>query len=155
MFEKFQREPNFIEKRRQWKGELDKPVGRRMLMIMLPAIILCVFALMSAPYLKAIFETFADGEELRLKSISLEEPSEPKAAAESPVSPEVSMAQFYRDRYDREGFDWRNKPQVERQATEHFARDLEIEVSPLGVELPVTMAELERASLESGSSGSN
>ena len=149
MFEHFEREPNFIEKRRQWKGGMEKPVGRRTLMMIMPAIILSVFVLLSAPYLHQLFKTFAGDEKtLNLKSISLEEPEEVKEAPPLPARPEEAMAQYYRDRYDREGFDWRARPEVDPQVDALYARELEIEVTPLDVELPATMAELEQAALE-------
>ncbi len=54
--EKRRREPNFIEKRRQWKSKMEKPLSRRTLMMVLPALILSVFVMLSAPYLKLIME---------------------------------------------------------------------------------------------------
>ncbi len=139
-------EPNFIEKRRQWKSKMEKPLSRRTLMMVLPALILSVFVMMSAPYLKLIMEKFLEkGDdmsypvELNLKEQKVVEKEGP------PPDPEAVMRDEYRKKLEAEGFDWRKKPEIEGPDL-RFAKEQTLEVKPVDVELPNTMTELRAAS---------
>ena len=133
MQNKFNREPNFIERKRQWKGELDKPMKKRTLMMVLPAVILCVFVVMSAPYLKKIVEIMAEPEPTYdLKALNLEETPEAKTVEGPPPDVEELMAQRVRDELAAQGIDWQNPPllpAIEPRLVER--RELRIEPPPV------------------------
>ncbi|MBK1879221.1 hypothetical protein [Pelagicoccus mobilis] len=140
------REPNFLEKKRQWKSKMEKPLSRRMLMMMLPAVILSVFVIMSAPYLKLIMEQFLeDGDmmsapmELNLKEEKVVEKKGP------PPNPDAVIREDYRRKLEAEGFDWRKKPEIEGPDL-GFAKEQEHPIEPIDVELPNTMTELQAQS---------
>lgn len=136
------KEPNFIEKRRQWKGGMEKPLSRRMLVMLLPAVILSVFVVMSAPYLKLILEEFWDKDKMMSTPSELNLEDEKVVEKEGPPpDPDAVMREEYRKRLDAEGFDWRKKPEVEGPDLS-FAREQELPIEPLAVELPNTMTEL-------------
>src|SRR5690606_11072123 len=44
-------EMNFVERKRQWRSGIEKPLGRRMFVMIAPIIMLSVFALLAVPYL--------------------------------------------------------------------------------------------------------
>ena len=136
------REPNFIEKRRQWKSKMDKPLSKRTWIMILPALVLSVFVMMSAPYLKIMMEKFMKGDADMSYPTSLDL-SDEKVAEENgpPPSPEAVLRQEYRDQLEAEGFDWRQKPEVAGPDL-GYARERELAVKPIEVELPVTMSEL-------------
>ncbi len=141
MLNRPEREQNFIERRRQWKAKADKPLGRNTLLMILPAIVLCVFALMAAPYLKLLMNQFArGGDELKISiPLNLEDEPEKVEAVGPPPSPEQVALEAYRARLEREGFDWRAKPELEMPEKLGFARDREVVIEPLSVELPTTV----------------
>ncbi len=127
------REPNFIEKRRQWKAGIEKPLSRRSLLAVLPAIALCVFALLAAPYLDDLLRLFVKkGETYELTALSTAELAETAAKEEPPVAPEAGMADFYREKFEREGFDWRQTPTVEGPDLT-YAREKPLPIEPLAV----------------------
>ncbi len=144
--EKRKSEPNFIEKRRQWKSKMEKPLGRRTLMMVLPALVLSVFVMMSAPYLKLIMEQFLEeGDdmsfpmELNLNDREVVEKEGP------PPDPEKVARDLYRQRLEDEGFDWTKTPEVEGPDL-GFAKERDLTVEAIDVELPNTMTELRAAS---------
>lgn len=140
------KELNFIEKRRQWKSKMEKPLSRRMLMMVLPAIILSVFVMMSAPYLKLIMDQFlTEGTEM---SAPMELNLKDDAAVEKagpPPDPDAVMRQAYRERLEAEGFDWRAKPELELPEIS-LVQERVHEVKPIDVDLPNTMTELQARS---------
>lgn len=149
--EKRRAEPNFIEKKRQWKSKMEKPLSRRTLLMVLPALILSVFVMMSAPYLKLIMEQFLqEGDdmsypvELNLEDAKVVEKQGP------PPDPDAVMREAYRKQLEAEGFDWRKKPEIEGPDL-RFAKEQTLEVKPVQVELPNTMTELQAASSSSPS----
>ncbi len=144
MLQRHEEEKNFIEKKREWKGELDKPLKRSTLIVMLPALIIGVFLVMSVPYIKIIMEkVLGEDVTLDLKSLNLKEAPMRAEKALPPPNPEQKMAEFYRDLYDREGFDWRAVPVAPEQDME-LAQEQPIELAPIEVELPLTESELNR-----------
>ena len=145
MLERPNKEQNFIEKRREWKSGVDKPLGKRTLLLALPALVLCVFVMMSAPYLNLIVQKYSkEGDMMNLSlPLTLEDEVEPEEPAGPPPNPDDVMLQLYRERLDKEGVDWRSTPQVAGPNLD-FAKETPIEVVPLDVELPATMVELER-----------
>ena len=141
-----QREPNFVEKRRQWKAGMEKPMSRRSLLAIMPALALSVFALLSAPYLDDLLKMFSKkGEEYQVNEISLKDEPKPEEIVLPPQDPERGLTEFYREQFDKDGFDWRQKPEIEGPDLS-YARELDIEVKPVEVELPATMSELARQS---------
>ncbi|MDQ8186232.1 hypothetical protein [Pelagicoccus sp. SDUM812002] len=144
--EKRRAEPNFIEKRRQWKSKMEKPLSRRTLMMVLPALVLSVFVMLSAPYLKLIMEEFLKkGTEMSMPmELNLEE-VEMKEKAGPPPDPEAVLREEYRKMLEAEGFDWRQKPEIDGPDL-RFAKERSLEVKPVDVELPNTMTELRAAS---------
>lgn len=146
MLDKLKKEQNFIEKRREWKSGIDKPIGRRSLILALPALFLCVFVMMSAPYLKLLVSKFAkSGDEMNIALPLNLDDAENQERIGPPRSPDNIMLENYREQLEREGFDWRAKPYVDGPNL-NFARDLPIELAPVPIDLPVTMTELERQS---------
>lgn len=138
------REPNFIEKKRQWKSKMEKPLSRRTLLMILPALILSVFVIMSAPYLKLIVEEFVNsGEEMSYPlKVDTEEDKEKSERAGPPPDPDKVLLDQYRARLEAEGFDWRAKPQYEGQIDLELVEGHEPTLEPVEVELPATMPEL-------------
>ncbi len=144
--EKRRREPNFIEKRRQWKSKMEKPLSRRTLMMVLPALILSVFVMLSAPYLKLIMEKFLKKGDDMSYPVELNLGEEQVVEKEAPPpDPDAVMRDEYRKRLEAEGFDWRKKPEIEGPDLS-FAREQDLPIVPVEVELPNTMAELRAAS---------
>ncbi|MDQ8201618.1 hypothetical protein [Pelagicoccus sp. SDUM812003] len=154
MNSKLKKEPNFIEKKRQWKSSMEKPLGRRTLIMVLPALVLCVFVMMSAPYIKLIVEKVMEpGERLHLTApLNLKDEPEAPVKEGPPPSPEEAMAKFYQDQYDQEGFDWRSKPQVDGPDL-NYAKEKPVEVAPLNVDLPVTVSQLRNSSAQASREG--
>ncbi len=142
--QRIKKEPNFIEKRRQWKAGIDKPLGKRTVMAALPAIALCVFALMSAPYLHQLMKALVkEGDSFEATPLSLvDAPAAPEIVL-PPPSPDAGMAEFYQQQLSAEGFDWRKRPEIEGPDLS-YARERPVVVSPVPVELPATALEVER-----------
>lgn len=113
--------------------------------MVLPALILCVFVMMAAPYLKIIVEKYMSKETELNVTLPLNLDDEPEKAEKAgpPPSPEQVMVELRRAELEKEGFDWRKKPEVEGPDLS-FAKNREVEVKPVEVELPVTMSELQR-----------
>lgn len=144
--ERRKNEPNFIEKRRQWKSKMEKPLSRRTLMMVLPALVLSVFVMMSAPYLKLMIDQFMKkGDDMSYPmELNLAE-REVVEKAGPPPDPDAAMREEYRKQLDAEGFDWRQKPEVQGPDLS-FAKERELAVKPIDVELPNTMSELRATS---------
>lgn len=142
------REPNFIEKKRQWKSQVEKPLSRRTLLMILPALILSVFVIMAAPYLKVIVEEFVNrGDDMTISlPIDTEEEKEKAEVAGPPPDPDKVMLEKYRARLEAEGFDWRSKPEFEGEIDYELVEGHEPTVEPVEVELPSTIAELNQKS---------
>lgn len=139
-------EPNFIDKRRQWKSKMEKPLGRRTLLMVLPALVLSVFIMMSAPYLRLMMEKYLQAGddmsypvELNLKDEKVVEKAGP------PPDPEIVARDQYRKRLEEQGFDWRKTPEIEGPDLS-FAKERDLPLAPVDVELPNTMTELRASS---------
>jgi len=146
MLNQKKREPNFIEKKRQWKSKMEQPLSRRMLVMLLPALILSVFVIMSAPYLKIIFEKFLDEGEMMSAPMELNLDNKEEAEKQGPPpNPDALVRDEYRKRLEAEGFDWRKKPEIEGPDLS-FAKERELPIEPIDVELPNTMTELQAQS---------
>ncbi len=144
--EKRRSEPNFIEKRRQWKSKMEKPLSRRTLVMVLPAIILSVFVMLSAPYLKLMMEKFLKKGDHMSYPMELNIADEKVVEKEGPPpDPDAVMRDEYRKKLEAEGFDWRKKPEIEAPDLS-FAKERELPIEPVDVELPNTMTELRAAS---------
>ncbi len=144
MLHRHEEEKNFIEKKREWKGELDKPLKRSTLIVMLPALIIGVFLVMSVPYIKIIMEkVLGEDVTLDLKSLNLKDAPKSVEKPLPPPNPDQKMAEFYRDLYDREGFDWRSIPVAPEQDME-FAQEQPIELAPIEVEILLAQPELQQ-----------
>lgn len=145
-FKPEERELNFIERRREWKARIEKPLSRRTFLAMIPALALCVFALLSAPYLDDLLRLFVKkGEEYQVSQLNIKDETKPEEVAGPPADPEAGLADFYREKFDKEGFDWRQKPQVEGPDLT-YAREKPLPIEPVEVDLPATMSELEKQS---------
>lgn len=146
MLNQNKREPNFIERKRQWKSKMEKPLSGRMLLMLMPALILSVFVIMSAPYLKIIIEKFLDEDSMITTPSELNlEDEEVVEKAGPPPNPETVMRDEYRKRLEAEGFDWRQKPQID-PVDLSFASEQDHTVEAIDVELPSTMTELQARS---------
>lgn len=136
---KFQpRKPGTYEekKREVWRSRIDKPIGPGMLVTLVPTLIMCVFLVMAAPYLKSITLKFFELEkEEVLIPIELAGDVEPEVPAVPPPNPEIAIAELYQKQFDAEGFDWRTPPKIEfpKEKTE----ELKKEIKMVDVELPL------------------
>ncbi len=131
------RNPNRrAEKREIWRSKLDKPVGPGMLVTLVPTLIMCVFLVMAAPYLKSIVLKFF---ELDKEQVILPIEVADDALKEPPPGPppptEQAIAEIYQRRFDAEGFDWRTKPEIE--FPEEAKTELAKELRPVEVEIPL------------------
>ncbi len=128
-------EPDFIEKRKAWRSKLDKPIGLSMKLTLIPTLILCTFLVLAAPYLKIIAFKFLDMEKQQvILSIEMAEDTEPVAPPEPPPNPDIAIAKIYQDLYDKQGFDWRTKPEIEFPVLEQ-PPEIQKEIKPVEVEL--------------------
>ena len=144
MLNRKDQEPNFIERKREWRGGIDSGLNKRTIILILPAIILGVFVLMAAPYVDDIYKTFVKkGDKVHLSEMNTEEEKEAVEKPGPPPNPEQVVAEFHRKRLEEEGFDWRAEPKLEEpvfipEETALPARELK----RLAVEVPSTYAEL-------------
>lgn len=149
MFERQKEEQTFVEKKRQWKAGMDKPMKRSTFFMMLPALIIGVFLLISAPYIRIIMQkVISKKDEIQPHALNIDDAPEKKEKAEEPLpplSPEAAQARFYQDRYDKEGFDWRSTPEVDAPESEVAVNA--VELSEIPVELPFTMSQLKKMSM--------
>lgn len=136
-------EMNFIERKRQWRSGMEKPLGRRMFMMIAPIIMLSVFALLAVPYLPkltaAIQRSMGNGDPvLNLANVGADAPAEPAEPAGPPPSPEQAEAEFYQKAFEAEGFDWTRNPELESSLSEPgLVPDRAVEINPVPVELPI------------------
>jgi hypothetical protein len=136
----------FEEKRELWRSRLDKPIGPGMMLTLIPTLIMCVFLVMAAPYLKTILLKFFEmDKESVIVPISLAEDGEIAVPATPPPNPEIAIAEIYQRQFDKEGFDWRKPPEIEIPK-EAPAKEIEKEIKPVPVEiqLPTEPPELDR-----------
>jgi hypothetical protein len=137
------------EKREAWRSRLDKPIGRGTLLALIPTLAMCVFLVMSAPYLKIIAVRFFEIEKDHVVlSVDLAEDTEAVAPIGPPPNPELAIAKIYQKLYDEEGFDWRNPPVIEYPEIKR--EEIRKEIKPVEVEWPlmrnVGLVELEKSS---------
>ena len=135
---KFQpRKPGGVESKREiWRSKIDKPMGPGMLLTLIPTLIMCVFLVMAAPYLKSITLKFfeMDKEEVLLP-VELVEDLEPELPAVPPPNPDVAIAELYQKQFDEQGFDWRTPPKIELPKEEK--EEIIKEIKMVEVDLPL------------------
>ncbi|HCR29993.1 MAG TPA: hypothetical protein DIV79_08260 [Opitutae bacterium] len=128
----------FEEKRELWRSKLDKPIGPGMMLTLIPTLIMCVFLVMAAPYLKSILLKFFEmDKESVIVPITLTEDLEPTLPATPPPNPEIAIAEIYQRQFEKEGFDWRNPPEIEipdGAPSEEIVK----EIKPVPVEIPLS-----------------
>lgn len=123
-------------KREIWRSKIDKPIGPGMLVTLVPTLIMCVFLVMAAPYLKSITLKFFELEkEEVLLPIELAGDSETVLPAVPPPNPDIAIAELYQKQFDDQGFDWRTPPEIELPKEER--EELEKEIKMVEVELPL------------------
>ena len=128
-----------LEKKRElWRSKLDKPIGPGVLVTLIPTLIMCVFLILAAPYLKGILLKFfeMDREEV-IRSIEVVEDGEPELPETPPPNPERAIAEIYQRQFDAEGFDWRTPPKIE--IPEEKRPEIVKEIKPIPVEIPLTV----------------
>ena len=123
-------------KREIWRSKIDKPMGPGMLLTLIPTLIMCVFLVMAAPYLKSITLKFfeMDREEVLLP-VELAEDSEPELPAVPPPNPDIAIAELYQKQFDEQGFDWRTTPKIELPKEEK--EEIIKEIKMVEVDLPL------------------
>lgn len=127
-----------VEKREIWRSRLDKSIGPGMLVTLVPTLIMCVFLVMAAPYLKSIAMRILGSErESIILNVKLAEDTEPVVALLPPPNPELAIAKIYQKLYDEQGFDWRTNPVIEFPEVERV--EIQKEIKPVEVELPLTL----------------
>ena len=135
---KFQpRKPGGVESKREiWRSKIDKPMGPGMLLTLIPTLIMCVFLVMAAPYLKSITLKFfeMDREEVLLP-VELAEDLEPELPAVPPPNPDVAIAELYQKQFDEQGFYWRTPPKIELPKEEK--EEIIKEIKMVEVDLPL------------------
>jgi len=111
-------------------------MGPGMLLTLIPTLIMCVFLVMAAPYLKSITLKFfeMDREEVLLP-VELAEDSEPELPAAPPPNPDIAIAELYQKRFDEQGFDWRTPPKIELPKEEK--EEIIKEIKMVEVDLPL------------------
>ena len=107
-----------------------------MLLTLIPTLIMCVFLVMAAPYLKSITLKFfeMDREEVLLP-VELAEDLEPELPAVPPPNPDVAIAELYQKQFDEQGFDWRTPPRIELPKEEK--EEIIKEIKMVEVDLPL------------------
>ena len=107
-----------------------------MLLTLIPTLIMCVFLVMAAPYLKSITLKFfeMDREEVLLP-VELAEDLEPELPAVPPPNPDVAIAELYQKQFDEQGFDWRTPPKIELPKEEK--EEIIKEIKMVEVDLPL------------------
>ncbi|MCH6255272.1 hypothetical protein MLD52_01845 [Puniceicoccaceae bacterium K14] len=141
MLDRKLKQENFIDRKRKWKSGMDRKMGPGLLITVLPAIVMCVFLLMAAPYLRVIiFDYLKDDEKqtLNARKLDLSDAPEKPAPVVVPGNPEHADAEFYRKLYDEQGIDWREAPVIE-VPEEGNVEQREIAIKPLDVEIPSSM----------------
>ncbi|MEM9157879.1 MAG: hypothetical protein AAGB46_02430 [Verrucomicrobiota bacterium] len=134
-----QSEPNFIDKRRVWKSDLDRKRTRGMLLASIPAIVLCLFVVLSAPFIARVLSEFIStdyGEEKEAYRIDTAEETAPIEKQAPPRNPDLVIAEIYQKKFDEEGFDWRAKPVLETPVVE-AAPEKKRELQMMNVEIPL------------------
>ncbi len=125
-----------VNKRDVWRSRLDKPVGPGMLVTLVPTLIMCVFLVMAAPYLKSITLKIFEMEKVEvLLPIEMAEDVELKEPATPPPNPDIAIAELYQKQFDEEGFDWRTPPKIEIPKIENV--EIKKEIKMVEVELPL------------------
>ena len=119
------------------------------MLALIPTLAMCVFLVMSAPYLKIIAVRFFEIEKDHVVlSVDLAEDTEAVAPIGPPPNPELAIAKIYQKLYDEEGFDWRNPPVIEYPEIKR--EEIRKEIKPVEVEWPlmrnVGLVELEKSS---------
>jgi hypothetical protein len=126
------------QNREVWRSRLDKPMGPGMLVTLIPTLLLCVFLILAAPYLKPIVMRILKVEKDHLMvNIELAEDKEVAVPATPPPNPDLAIAEIYQKLYDEQGFDWRNPPEIEIPEIER--EEIQKEIKPVEVELPLMM----------------
>jgi hypothetical protein len=126
-------------------------MGPGMLLTLIPTLIMCVFLVMAAPYLKSITLKFfeMDREEVLLP-VELAEDSEPELPAVPPPNPDIAIAELYQKQFDEQGFDWRTPPKIELPKEEK--EEIIKEIKMVEVDLPLLTntpdIELDQSGLE-------
>ena len=127
----------FEEKRELWRSKLNKPIGPGMMITLIPTLIMCVFLVMAAPYLKSMLLKFFEmDQESVIVPISLSEHSELVLPDTPPPNPEIAIAEIYQRQFDKEGFDWRKPPELEIPE-EILTEEIVKEIKPVPVEIPL------------------
>lgn len=111
-------------------------MGPGMLLTLIPTLIMCVFLVMAAPYLKSITLKFfeMDREEVLLP-VELAEDLEPELPAVPPPNPDLAIAELYQKQFDEQGFDWRTPPKIELPKEEK--EEIIKEIKMVEVDLPL------------------
>ncbi len=137
MLRRFSKNDNFVEKRRVWRSQLDQRIGPSMLATVLPAIVMCLFLVLAAPFLKSLADRFFGLKESDVDVMRIETDEDQVVVEEvlPPPNPEVAAVERYRRKLESEGFDWRTKPQLEEPETEITPPPVKIE--PIEIDLPL------------------
>ena len=110
-----------------------------MLLTLIPTLIMCVFLVMAAPYLKSItLKFFEMNREEVLLPVELAEDLEPELPAVPPPNPDVAIAELYQKQFDEQGFDWRTPPEIELPKEEK--EEIIKEIKMVEVDLPLLIS---------------
>lgn len=136
------KEENFIDRKRQWKSGLDQRMGPSFMLTILPAVVMCVFLLMAAPYIRQIVAKYMTGDKKEVvqeaRKLDITDAPAPAAPVAIPGNPEHADAEFYQKLYDEQGVNWRDGP-VWEGPDESAIPEKEIVIEPLDVEIPASM----------------
>ena len=145
MLHRTPKDDNFIEKRRVWRSRLDQKIGPGLLVTVLPAIVMCLFLVLAAPFLKRLGDEFfgLHEDDVSIRKIETSQESAPVEEEGPPPNPELAIARIYQRQFDQEGFDWRSEPQLEEPEVQRVENP--IEIKPVSVEIPLPMIELKKS----------
>ena len=107
------KEETFIDRKRAYRSQLDKPVGPSMMITVLPSIVICLFVIMAAPYMERIVDKFILNPETQVvRPIDTAEETESVVETGPPPSADAVILEITKRRLAEEGFDIHTKPEL-------------------------------------------
>lgn len=132
MREDLHKEETFIDRKRAYRSRLDKPVGPSLMITVLPSIVICLFVIMAAPYMKRIVDKFIlKPENQVIRSIDVTAETETVAETGPPPSADAVILEITKRRLKEEGFDIHTKPSLEMPTASRERPQVEIKPLPL------------------------
>ena len=126
------KEESFYDRKHAYRSQLDKPIGPSMMITVLPSVIMCVFIVLAAPYIKQIVEKFVvAGDEQVVRKIELAEEKQIVEAEGPPPSADAVILEITRRRLKERGFEEQTKELIEVPRLEAVRPKLDIKPLPM------------------------